>query len=317
LKRLVESDTSPGPEPATKRNLAKLLRTEQLYGSTERDPTQRRNDFRYFGKGNKFVLVEDMRQELATIAVYEYANKTRSGTASSNDEAKVPWPVLYCHPNSRSPFIPFDEKEKKRFEKQQQLEEMELAKERRKATKEHSGALPRPLPSNSHVVGGDLRRTVSMNNLHRRANQDCQPDDDHGGEQLDSAQASGYGASTATGYMAASGNSVGITSTTGTTSTAGYASRNGQLPSTLSGRMNKHITTSLKFPSASADKENKVPPMGPPATIPDRVPFLRKSKSTNTLKLPKREENSKPGYCESCRVKFDDFKIVSRCFSSV
>jgi hypothetical protein len=51
--------------------------------------------------------------------------------------------------------------------------------------------------------------------------------------------------------------------------------------------------------------------MGPPAGIPERPNgMLRKSRSTNTLRLPKREEGCKPGYCESCRTKFDDFKSV-------
>jgi regulatory subunit for Cdc7p protein kinase len=50
--------------------------------------------------------------------------------------------------------------------------------------------------------------------------------------------------------------------------------------------------------------------MGPPARVPGRPNVLRKSRSTNTLRLPKREEGKKPGYCESCRIRFDDFKLV-------
>ena len=49
--------------------------------------------------------------------------------------------------------------------------------------------------------------------------------------------------------------------------------------------------------------------MGPPV-LPERAHVLRKSKSTNTMRLPKREEGAKPGYCESCRVKFENFKDV-------
>jgi regulatory subunit for Cdc7p protein kinase len=29
------------------------------------------------------------------------------------------------------------------------------------------------------------------------------------------------------------------------------------------------------------------------------------------MRLPKRDEGTKPGYCESCRVKFEDFQQVS------
>jgi len=50
--------------------------------------------------------------------------------------------------------------------------------------------------------------------------------------------------------------------------------------------------------------------MGPPVGVPQRHAVLKKSKSTTTIKLPKREEGSKPGYCESCRSKFNDFREV-------
>jgi len=125
------------------------------------------------------------------------------------------------------------------------------------------------------------------------------------------------------GYMAASGNSVGITSTTGTTSTAGALFRNLKLPAALQERIQSQVVTSRKFPSAgtgagaAGDKEReqekadqgKKGTMGPPVGIPERPNgLLRKSRSTNTLRLPKREEGCKPGYCESCRAKFEDFK---------
>ena len=171
---------------------------------------------------------------------------------------------------------------------------------------------------------GDLRRSVSMNHLHRRAfhpNAMYQGLVDLDGDvsgcdgATDSANASGYLASTGTGgYMAASGNSVGITSTTGTTSTAGVSFRNLKLPVALQERIQSQVVTSRK--AAGTVKENerdqgKKGTMGPPVGIPERPNgLLRKCKSTNTLRLPKREEGSKPGYCESCRMKFDEFKSV-------
>jgi regulatory subunit for Cdc7p protein kinase len=159
---------------------------------------------------------------------------------------------------------------------------------------------------------------MSMNNLRRRAtfpathpHEDPLIDLDRDGDFRDSTNPSGFLASgMGGGYMAASGNSVGITSTTGTTSNAGYALRTVKLPAALSGRMKQEVVTSRKFPLAAAGKEQKVALMGPPTVVPERQPMLRKSRSTNTLKLPKREEGSKPGYCESCRVKFEDFENV-------
>ncbi|KAG5653616.1 hypothetical protein H0H81_011842 [Sphagnurus paluster] len=290
-------------------SLARLLQTEAIHGTTERDPTQKRHDYKYFSRGSKFVLIEDLRGQLATIAAHEYpVSKVREGVS-----VKPAWPVLHCHPQARGPFVVFDDKEKRRWEKMQRAEG-----EHKEERKEYSNRLrqaeimKKKAEANMRAKGtGDLRRSASMNNLRKLP---CKPEDEYlldfdgDGDNLDSAVASGFLASGATGYMAASGNSVGITSTTGATSTAGYPSRALQIPSSLNVRM-KHIITSRKFPSTSAaEKENKVPPMGPPTVIPERQPMLRKSRSTNTLKLPKREEGSKPGYCESCRIKFDDFK---------
>lgn len=163
---------------------------------------------------------------------------------------------------------------------------------------------------------GDLRRAVSMQNL-RREDSNSPIDSPVDGEfdQFDreaneSAAASGYLASGA--YVAASGNSVSIASTTGTTSTAGFTSRNMQLPPSLREKIENQVLTSRKLTTSQRGKENA---MGPPLSIPTRPQrILRKSKSTTTVRLTKRDEGAKPGYCECCRVKFDDFKAVSPRF---
>jgi regulatory subunit for Cdc7p protein kinase len=296
----------------SQRVLTRLLQSERVHGTLERDPSQKRHDFRYFSRASCFVLVEDMRQELATISVHEYpAAKGREGST------KEPWPVLHCHPFARGPFIAYDERERKRWDKTQKADA-----DQKEERKEHRNKIRQTEALKRHARGNiqtkDLRRSMSMNNLRRRATfpathphedplLDLNRDDDF----RDSTNPSGYLASgVGGGYMAASGNSVGITSTTGTTSTAGYALRNVQLPAALSGRMKQEVVTSRKFPLAATGKEHKVALMGPPTVVPERQPMLKKSRSTNTLKLPKREEGSKPGYCESCRVKFDDFSNV-------
>jgi regulatory subunit for Cdc7p protein kinase len=309
--------TPPKATTSQQRSLTRLLASERLHGTTtERDPTQKRHDFRYFSRSSCFVLVEDMRQELATIHVLEYSiTKGRDGVE------RAAWPVLYCHPQARGPFLEFDEKEKKRWEKSQRAETEKEREQEQKARKMRE-EMKRKVQAQRKA--GDLRRSVSMNNLHRRASlpdsaypQLVDLDGDASGcdGTTDSANASGYLASGTGGYMAASGNSVGITSTTGTTSTAGASFRNLKLPAALQERIQSQVVTSRKFPSAAAgekDKEQrKKGTMGPPAGIPERPNgMLRKSRSANTLRLPKREEGCKPGYCESCRIKFDDFKSV-------
>ena len=245
------------------------------------------------------MLVEDLKQELAPIAVLQYpiakgANGTDTGT----------WPVLHCHPKARGPFIEFDEREEKRWRKAENAEkEREREREQRRKRFEQRR---RSLKENQFKAQHDLRRTVSMNNLHRRGIlPEVIPDGDP--DHLESANASGYLASG--GYVAASGNSVGITSTTGTTSATTDGSLTKlQLPPSLRGRLQQEVVTSRRFGGSGKLKEKG--DMGPPAEIPDRR-GLRKSRSTNTMRLPKRDEGSKPGYCESCRVRFEDFKEVS------
>ena len=313
----------PGVQPTSaattnQRNLTRLLASERLHGTTERDPTQKRHDFRYFSKASYFVLVEDAKQELATIHALEYPiHKGRDG------KERGAWPALYCHPHSRGPFIDFDERERRRWEKTRRAEEDKESERQQRAARE----LRRKKQAQAQLIArktGDLRRSVSMNNLHRQvANAGVEDFVDMDADFPDtqaSANASGYLASTSA-YIAASGNSVGITSTTGTTSVGGGALRALELPANLRGRIQQQVVTSRKVSALATAKDNsnrQLGAMGPPDGIPDRPnALLRKSRSTNTLRLPRRDEGSKPGYCESCRVKFDDFEYVSPLYASL
>jgi regulatory subunit for Cdc7p protein kinase len=282
------------------KSLSQLLEHERLHGTTtERDPNSKRHDYTYFSKNHYFVLIEDLKQELAPIAVLQYPI-----TKGVNGADTGTWPVLHCHPKARGPFIEFDEREEKRWRKAENTErEREREREQRRRRFEQRR---RSLKENQFKAQHDLRRTVSMNNLHRRGIlPEVIPDGDP--DHLESANASGYLASG--GYVAASGNSVGITSTTGTTSATTDGSLTKlPLPPSLRGRLQQEVVTSRRFGGSGKSKEKG--DMGPPAEIPDRR-GLRKSRSTNTLRLPKRDEGSKPGYCESCRVRFEDFKEVS------
>lgn len=291
-------------------NLARLLQNEKVNGTTECDPNQKRHGFHYFSRGVCFVLLEDMRQELATIAAHEYP-------PVKDKTAKTPWPVLHCHPNSRNPFALYDDREKRRWERMQKAgekEELERAR-RRKSQMRQFEALKRKVEGRNHVNKFcDLRRSVSLNNLHRQL---TQPNGAHyidldADDSVDPTNASGYQASGAgMGYMAASGNSVGITSTTGTTSTSGHSLRNVPLPASIAERMKQQVTTSRKVPiKVEHELKARTGNMGPPSKVPTKQQTMKRSKSTNTLRLSKREEGVKPGYCESCRLKFSDFSTV-------
>jgi len=286
---------------AAPQTLSRLLQSERLHGTTERDPNEKRLGFHYFSKNSYFVLVEDLNDEVATLHASEYPiKKERDGKEYGE------WPVLYCHPRSRGPFIEFDRNEARRAER---AERQERARERERLfrmAKLHKQQVLRADRLQAKRAG-DLRRSVSMVNLHRRMSigDDGQPP-----EAIDNA--SGYLAS---GYMAASGNSITITSTAGTTSTSGLSTRGAtQMPLALRERLQQQIVTSRKVglinnTGQRRNEKDYKSNMGPPSAIPERN-LLRKSKSTNTMKLPKREETTKPGYCECCRMKFDDFQKV-------
>jgi regulatory subunit for Cdc7p protein kinase len=294
--------------------LSRLLQSERLHGTTERDPNEKRLGFHYFSKNSYFILVEDLNDEVATIHTSEYPIKKERDGKEYGD-----WPVLYCHPRSRGPFIEFDRNEARRAERAERQERVRERERLSRMTKLHEQEVQRKVRAHCLQAkrAGDLRRSVSMVNLHRRMSigDDGRPPevidlDAEMGDMNESANASGYLAS---GYMAASGNSITITSTAGTTSTSGLSTRAMQMPLALRERLQQQIVTSRKVGlfNNTGQRGNEVDPkgdMGPPA-IPERK-LLRKSKSTNTMKLPKREETTKPGYCECCRMKFDDFQKV-------
>ncbi|KAJ2936555.1 hypothetical protein H1R20_g534, partial [Candolleomyces eurysporus] len=306
LCRCLDSTSVNAVVPKTQalptQKLERLLSKEKYYGAGDRDPTQKRYDYRYFSKGSFFVLVEDMRGEVATIAAHEY---------SPPKDKKTPWPVLHCHPHARGPFIPFDEKEKQRWERAQQKKNQEgrQAERQEKLAQLSKTKTPR-LRFPAAKGAPDLRRSVSLNNMKRKTVESPEVDLDADGDVLDSANASGFLVSGAP-HMAASGNSVTLTSTTGTTSTASGL-RYSQLPAAFDLAMKRQILTSKKPASSKSEKkpEKKFGTMDPPLTVPNRQGLLKKAKSMS-FKQPKREEGSKPGYCECCRQKFEDFKTVS------
>lgn len=315
LKRCYVPSYAYGTSTLHTRSLTSLLESEKRFGTTtERDPSQRRHDYHYFSKGSYFVLVEDIRQELATIAAHEYlVSKTPDG------QERGAWPVPYCHPLSRGPFIEYNIKEERRREKMERAEK-EREEERAAAAKKLKVRQMQQRKQN------DLRRCVSLSNLHRNFNDNAYENYTNT-NFIDNNGASGFDSNA---YIAASGNSMSIASTAfGTTSTMGAGSSTISglglesrglsrvpLPEVLTSRRvgDKEPSRSTSFSKASASSA-----MMPPPEVPDRQTLLRKCKSTNTLKMPKRDEKSKPGYCESCRQKFEDFKVVrgsntSECF---
>ncbi|CAE7174134.1 unnamed protein product [Rhizoctonia solani] len=170
--------------------------------------------------------------------------------------AKPGWPVCYAHPDARGPFDPPKPDRKER------------GRERER----------------DPTVVSRLRRTASLSQVRgkRRATMGDEPeqeqevDEDPDADQQD--------------YIAASGNSVAITSNVAsTTSTA------------VTGPAVLRVRSTLRFQALSKGTGGGASGMPPPR--------MRKAKSMNSLavRLPSREEKKKPGYCENCRSRFEDF----------
>lgn len=137
-------------------------------------------------------------------------------------------------------------------------------------------------------------------------------------------------------YNAASGNSVTITSHVGSTTSYAYNGQDlGLGARQLEKRLHQQVLTRATTgtggagsvtASGSATNSKSVAAArksSTPASILSARVGLRKVKSTNALrtrgtayadsvkaKLANREEAKKPGYCENCRVRFDDFTKV-------
>lgn len=82
-------------------------------------------------------------------------------------------------------------------------------------------------------------------------------------------------------------------------------------------RKRKHMADHVQRTLANGNGKAKASGrMDPPPPIKKRYSFpgAMPRRERSTVRLPAREENKKPGYCENCRIKFDDFSehIVSR-----
>ena len=267
--------------------LTHLLATEKAAGATlERDPHERRHDYTYFKKGSCFVLVEDITAEHQPIGRMEF-KPPRPGAAAE-------WPVLQLDPRMRNPFQAYSPKtaDKERVfaerEKSNKLRRVESIRELR--------ALKRR---------DELRRTVSLNSLggaigpeDPKANTTATTTNaqerpfvfaqgtDNGGERM------------ASGYLV-SGNST-------------------ALPTTAT----SHFSMSMSLPRLA--RSGTVLPSGMlqsrPQVMMDRRAGggLRRVKSAMNLRGPmkKVEKEKKGGYCECCRISFDDYDEVCRRFPS-
>ncbi|KAG9049552.1 hypothetical protein FS837_009890 [Tulasnella sp. UAMH 9824] len=295
--------------------LSHLLQAEKQAGiTTERDPKAKRPDYVYFPKSTHFLLIQDCDEVYAPVAVKDY------GRWQKGD--KPTWPVLnldgigYSN-RSRAPVFGWKP-------------EMDQASSR-KPGETVAGASRKPdLRKTVSLQGLNRKRSISGQNLLRPPSSFLRPDSIgtgsgsfapskyHSGASRPSfgsvSLASAASGLPSQGYVAASGNSAILTSNiASTTSTTGLLRGEADI---IPGRkaLHRQVVMNRTFGRQSItaeSKDNEATLLEADSKAKDhaiaRPHVLRKSKSTNTMRLPPREETKKPGYCENCRVKFEDF----------
>ncbi|KAK4048185.1 Cdc7p-Dbf4p kinase complex regulatory subunit [Microbotryomycetes sp. JL201] len=256
-------------------SLPSLLRDEQLYGTRERDPFVPRADTHYFDSKNFYILVEDSTGEHRPIVTREYERPRRGCDPS--------WPVLWGGLEGRGAFYHYHGTIKyeprmpppihaaTRTAQQQAQPAQPVAKHTLAAAR---AVAPTAAPS--------LRRTLSLQVMNKKQDQH-----------------SSLGIKP--GFIAASGNSQIITSTNLTSMRSGTATRllpGGHNVGKRVAELNHRTVPSM---NRSGLRKSGLPPGK-----------LKRSVSVDaglSANLPPaREEPKKPGYCENCRVKYDDFK---------
>jgi hypothetical protein len=282
LDRILARPTTQPPRRTTSLTLTHLLATEKAAGTTlERDPHERRHDYTYFKKDSYFFLIEDITAEHQPIGRMEF-KPPRPGAA-------VEWPVLHLDRRMRNPFQAYSPKT--------------ADKERVFAEREENNKVQRVENIRELRVlkrRDELRRTASLNNL--RAVIGLEDLNDNTTMATTNTEASSFifaqrtdpgGERMASGYLA-SGNST-------------------ALPTTTTSHLSMSMSMSLsRLTGSGAVLPSGMRHAGPQVMMDRRAGGLRRVKSAMNLRDPvkKVEKEKKSGYCECCRISYEDYDEV-------
>ncbi|GAA6005524.1 hypothetical protein JCM11491_003672 [Sporobolomyces phaffii] len=298
----INSHSPNKPEAALQRNpsLPSLLRDEQLYGTRERDPIVPRNDMHYFPPHKYYLLVEDSTGEHRPIVIQEY-DKPRKHEDPS-------WPILYGGVEGRSGFykyegppIKYQARLPDPLPKRPSLAPSAQTTDATTATKLMAGFST----TAARAVGApNLRRAISLQNVPRAGAATTHVD-----APEDSKHAAPGGIHRRDSYIAASGNSQIITSNTGTSTRSGAAMQPGTgkgaaIDKRLAVLANRTVSVSMGGSGAAAAKKD---PFATATALKRNMSVGSDMKNVKRF-VPARDEPKKPGYCENCRIKYDDFK---------
>ncbi|PWN42596.1 hypothetical protein IE81DRAFT_122109 [Ceraceosorus guamensis] len=266
-----------------RRNLSQMLQQEKLQGTSERDPTAPRSDYHYFDKNSCYILVEDATCEHRVLFTQEF-KRPRA-------DEDPPWPKLYGQREGRCPFTRWESRPNAR------------------AT------------ANRHET---LRRTRSMTDVARGAVSSRLKHGSHSPQpvpfNLEKARPEAASMRGASPYPMASGNSIALTSNIHSTTSAaagthtiGFAGQ-GALDRRLVTLTDRGLPSPLAGPAGSAVASALPRHMTFASHISPRG-IMRRAVSTATglaqrqalAAKDKEAPKSKPGNCENCRTKYDDF----------
>lgn len=321
LMRLMKLSPRDLEAPAnTKQDLSQMLEKEKVFGSTERDPATARSSWHYFDKSACYVLVEDATLEYRPIMCTEF-QYTRENRLQG---LPPPWPVIYGQTAGRCPFTYYAPK--KSTPKEEDTDNQSASR---------LGAQQ------------SLRRAVSLNNMVRSnlgpaCRPQLQPIRTNDTRQQDYPMASGNSVSITSNIASTTSNiftdqqngaTVGLpqnrrvaelnrrmhtpnaplrpprtlnaspASVLAGSATSGLGVRRDGGGGPMVGgaavqRVNAEQGSTVRRMLGLEDKERR-PDMGAVGS------GLQRSVSASTVSKP--ASAKKPGYCENCRVKYDDF----------
>lgn len=306
-------------------SLPTLLRDEQLYGTRERDPVVPRNDMYYFPPNKMYLFVEDSTGEHRPIVIKEYDKPKRHEDPT--------WPILWGGVEGRTGFYHYDGPE--------------ITYERRvpppaPAPVPAAGGATGYGSTAARAVAPNLRRAVSLQNVTRH--QQAQYAQQGGAAAHAGVGRGEYLAASGNSQIITS--NIASATSTAARSGAAQANRNRANPfvdkrlavlsnrnvSVWGGMFAGSATSASASGAASAAGSGGVTSAtAAVATLSasegrSRVAALKRTaRPTAGLKrsisvdaglnpprtaappAPPREEVKKPGYCENCRIKYDDF----------
>lgn len=313
LSMLLDRPLRHAQEPE-KQDLSQMLEKEKIYGTVERDPDAARANFTYFSKHHYYVLVEDATLEHRPIMVQEFIH-SREDMARGN---APPWPVLYDHTGGRCPFVEPKERDRIADERQATILRPEPQQTMRRTASlsnitrsNFGGSLPRtpnsvrpyrgrheyPMASgNSVSITSNIASTTStaftdnhtgvavglpqnrrVSDLNRRMH-----------TPYASPHPRAFDASPASIAAGSAGSGLGI-------------NRDGNSP--VGG---VSLQRSGFIPDQGATVRKMLGLTNPASGLNTAHAGLRRSVSTGAAERPP-PSNPKPGYCENCRIKYDDF----------